>query len=598
MSIMALGLTTVLILFQNCSNIHLESALSEEEYIPPAFNLKATVCPDARGVAGPSSKFIFVIDMSASNVGSWDRDPAVNGQVPLSYWDKTKATDAKGDRFAAVANFLDTCGSNSQSQFAIIGFSKTAGIITGAGSSAALSCSNVAFTNASTAKTYLNNLKAAQDTDANWYYQWDRSKGKYRTDPNSPPILGPTSYTSALDCAKNITVNDLLTFNSNSTQNYHVTFISDGAPADTNNTGCNLNSLSEADKAQCHLTKSLDSVRIMRQSALSKGRDLRVHGVFYGPNPEVPSVMNAISQEGGTLEGTYLKSFESDQNALCSLILTQSTIDYQPESFALINLTTINRNGKLYADSDMDGLTDEEEIEMQSDPQNPRSLVPGVLDGICKSLGGKDECLKKRLQTQCVPDQIVGFGLTDCDIKILGLDKIPGQLQLGIDADKDGIPDFIEIIKGTNPAVADMTLDPDSDNFSNRDEIIRGTDPKIADINNDLLLNIVTTKYSPPSENYCSYGGWSLNASRIQAKVNEELFNVPKELDFLVHNKNQQVVILLYKLTPTNSANPEVEYYFKPLKINYSIKNGKESIQSIDEVIKPNNFSFIGKVKQ
>lgn len=584
--------------FQNCSSdIRLESALTKEEYTPPAFNLKATVCPDARGVAGPSSKFVFIVDMSASNIGDWDKDPSIGGKAPLSYWDKTKATDIAGDRFKAVANFLDTCGANSESQFAIIGFSKTAGIVTGTGASAALGCGNVNFTNSATAKTHLNNLKLAQETDSVWYFQWQRALGKYLTDPNSPPILGPTSYISALDCAKNVTMNDLLTFNSNSTQNYHIAFISDGVPVDSKNTGCNLSTMSESDKLSCHLNKSLESVRIMRQSALSKGRDLRIHGVFYGPNPNIPVVMDAISKEGGTLEGTYLKSFSDDKNALCNLILTQSTIDYQPENLTLINLNTINKNGRILADSDMDGVSDEEEITLGSDPQDARSLVPGVLDGICKSLGGKDQCLSKRLKIQCLPDQVEAFGLTECDIKILDLDKIPTQLNVGLDADKDGIPDFIEIIKGTNPTIADMTSDPDGDGIVNRDEIIKGTDVNTPDIINDLYINKIFTKYSPPSENICQYGGWSINSSQLQIVKTQENYNLPVQLDYLTHGKQQYLMLVLYRLSPTNSDNPVTEYYSKVVTVDYFIKNGKEYLNSLSATLNPNDFTLLGQVK-
>lgn len=591
---------SAIFLFQNCSqNITLESAIVQAAYSPPTFNLKATVCPDARGIAGPASKFVFIIDMSASNIGDWDKSTVLNGKT-YSYWDKSKASDPGGDRFKAVANFLDTCSGGANSQFAIIGFSKTAGIITGSGAASSLNCSNVGFTDIATAKNHLANLKNVQDTEAAWFYQWDRSKNKYLTDPNFPPVMGGTSYGEALDCAKNVTVKDITSFASNSTENYHITFISDGTPQDVRNKspGCNLDSMTPNQKETCYLEKSIDSVRIMRQSALAKGRDLRIHGVFYGPNPSMPLVMDAISKEGGTIEGNYLKDFAADNNALCSLILTQSSIDYQPENLTLINLTVLNKNGVISADSDMDGLTDEEELKMGSDPQDARSMVPGVLDGICQSFGGKKECLERRLRIQCLPEKVVGFALTDCDVKILSLDQIPDQLTLGLDADKDGIPDFVEIIKGTNPTIADMTMDPDGDGLVNRDEIVKGTDVNTAEIINLLYINKIVTKYSPPSEKFCPYGGWSLIADQIQTAKTLENYNVLPQLELLSHNRRQYLMLVLYRLSPTNATSPVSEYYAKIVEVNYSVKNGKEYLENVSEILEPSSFLPIGTVKQ
>jgi hypothetical protein len=54
-------------------------------------------------------------------------------------------------------------------------------------------------------------------------------------------------------------------------------------------------------------------------------------------------------------------------------------------------------------------------------------------------------------------------------------------LHHGADTDGDGVPDWWELQKGTNPAVADDEADPDGDGVSNREEFLAHTDPLQAD---------------------------------------------------------------------------------------------------------------------
>lgn len=591
-----IAVSASLLSFQNCSKVPLISAKTIQEYEAPSLSLKASVCPEFRKSPGTSAKYIFVIDMSASNVGDWEK--VVHGNATYAYWNKTLATDINGDRFKAITNFIDTCGNTEASEFAVIGFSKTAGIITGTGSTAALNCSNVTFSTASNAKNQLASLKTAQETDAAWYYKWSKETGNYLTDPNSPPILGPTSYINALSCAKKVVIDDITNFGETSTQNYNLIFLSDGVPQDFKNTGCNVTGMSAADSLQCHMDGSLKEIRLMRQSALARARDLRAYGVFYGPNSSVPVVMDAIAKEGGTASGTHLSTFAGNENAICGLVLTQTATDYQPDSLSLINLTTVRRNGIVQADSDMDGLTDNEEIKLGSDPQNPRSMTAGILDGICMRLGGKEACDAKKASITCDANLFVGFGMTDCDVKVLGLDKLPGQITNGTDADGDGILDFVEIIKGTNPAVSDMTLDPDGDGITNKDEILRGTDPNAPDADlKSTLINNTSVHYSPASEGLCPNGGWTIEASRLQTVASTELSGLPLAIRALEHRANQHVMMAVYRLTPTNDSNPVTEYYGQIVNVNYSANGKIESLAAVKNSLKSSDFILLGSVK-
>ena len=83
------------------------------------------------------------------------------------------------------------------------------------------------------------------------------------------------------------------------------------------------------------------------------------------------------------------------------MIASRVAVDYQTDFFKAINLS-IKGVGELKVDSDLDGLTDDQELVLFSDPANPRSLVDGVLDGICVRLGGVDACQAKRARKSVV----------------------------------------------------------------------------------------------------------------------------------------------------------------------------------------------------
>lgn len=598
-----LGVIAVLLSFQNCSRVPLESALQEPDYEAPTLDLKAVVCPDARSLMPESAKFVFAIDMSISNIGDWDTDPARPGvPVPPSYFDATKATDPQGDRFKAVKYFLENCAGQTGAQFAVIGFSKSAGILQGSGPSAALSCDNAGFVGATQAVAQLNTLKTIQQSETSWFTQWSRSAGKYLSDPNFPPISSVTSYISALDCAEKIVVDDLTMSGVNATQAYHIFLISDGVPMDVRGSGCNKANMTPQQVSDCHMEGSLSSSAYMRQAAMAKAKDLRIYGVFYGENPDVPIHLEAISRDGGTAGAMKLSSFEGNQKALCDLVISKLSISYRPDVFSAISLTTLRRDGLLMVDSDMDGVPDVEERALGWDPQSPRSTgVSGVLDGVCARLGGRDACQARRNSVVCTPQSLNSFGLSDCDYRMLSLDKLPKKNQddWGVDSDRDGMPDYIEILKGTNPAVADMTSDPDSDGVVSLEEIQKGTDPFVSDAETPLsVLNDVSITSLPPKEGgVCDYESWAIQVSRLQAMSTLELGQSPGVSTQWAHAQNQHVVLIYYRLTPQNANAPVAEFYGHFVKVNYSRSEAQETLQASQDMIGSEDFVILGRVQ-
>ncbi len=133
----------------------------------------------------------------------------------------------------------------------------------------------------------------------------------------------------------------------------------------------------------------------------------------------------------------------------------------------------------LKVDSDGDGLTDEEEIALGTDPTNPDTDGDGISDGVevrLKALGF--DPLVKNVVPGC--DDLTldsdGDGLTDCEEKLLGTD--PSL----VDTDGDGIPDLVELHAGTNYLVNDASLDYDHDGTTNLQEILIHSDPWSSDL--------------------------------------------------------------------------------------------------------------------
>lgn len=156
--------------------------------------------------------------------------------------------------------------------------------------------------------------------------------------------------------------------------------------------------------------------------------------------------------------------------------------------FALSNFIASNINARadvdqMTADSDGDGLTDEEEVVLGTSPVREDSDLDGYSDLIefRFRLSGFDpldptdaNCDERgRMDTD-------GDGLRDCEEQFLGTQR------RRLDTDADGIPDLIEVIFGGDPnsatPVQDRQSDSDADGGSNADEMRWHTDPNNDDV--------------------------------------------------------------------------------------------------------------------
>ncbi|MFV1450312.1 Ig-like domain-containing protein [Maribacter sp. HS] len=119
-------------------------------------------------------------------------------------------------------------------------------------------------------------------------------------------------------------------------------------------------------------------------------------------------------------------------------------------------------------DPDNDGLTNDEENNLGTDPNNPDSDGDGINDGqeVLNSTNPLDDC-----------DSIAGtpLGTSDCDLDNLTTDE---EASLGTDpnnadTDNDGLTDGEEVDLGTNP----IDPDTDGDGINDGEEVIDATSP-------------------------------------------------------------------------------------------------------------------------
>lgn len=574
-----------LFFFHNCSRVDLKMVDTQVSSSVLSLTLESHICPAANFGPNDSTKFVFIVDLSASNFGDWVQ--LGNGY----YFDPTLGTDNTGTRFAAINNFITTCGQSAVgAQFSIIGFSAGAGSIT----NNVLSCQSTTFVNAATAIGEVNALAARQTLDYNNGYKQFETNPYQGTMPNTI-IYANTSYSSATNCLEKVISNDLTNPN-NLSDRYHILFISDGVPNDPLGKGCQdtVKYPTAELKTQCYYDTSVDPLTMVRTAAASKGKELYLQGIYYGSNTTVPFVLDELSKQGGTSGAVVLNNF-TGANALCQLIAAPSGISYRPDVYVGINLTMSYKAGVISADSDMDGLADIDELMLGYDPVSPRSRVPGVLDGICQRLGGVAQCQARVSSVACNPAGFPGLGLlSDCDIDVLRLRAGAPGGDIGVDYDRDGMPDFVEIIKGTDPRTADMASDTDGDGKTNRDELLSGTDPYFVESNIDTnTLNIFTVDPTDNSQYaQCTNGDWTLSAKQLLFGPTLSLQSANTSLN---HAQDNQKIMVFYRSAPLNSLVPQLEYHVSFVDVWQDPFSSQ--LSSSSGSLGPTDFVLLGKVQ-
>ncbi len=512
---------TVVVIFQNCSDVKV-SGLEPPSTVPPVITASVKpidkFCAPKGAVFGSPIRVVILLDMSMSNIGSVNTSyDESTGLAHYSIDLNDGPTDFNGVRFDQIKNFIENCGGNVNVKYSIIGFSNAAQFVRGQ------SCLSPFESQENALKT-VEAFKQQQIADK----ARGSGSGAY------PFFMGfETHYDHAITCLGNKIQEDLVLLTSEKPE-YHTFFLTDGLP----------------DGNTAALVGQLTNIQLATRTSAS---GLHFNSVFYtSPGAKNQSqlaaataVLDPMTQvtEGPAAQTILLNDLSTAQSKFCTKIKPGSVVNYSLKTIYAVNLTTIMNKNTISADSDMDGVSDEVEKNLSWDPINYRST--GILDGLCFA-DGKDKaaCAVKAAALTCAKTNF-SFGMSECDRAFAT--KIFGKPLGSIDADRDMVPNFLEILRGTSPLRMDMFDNPASDGVVNIEKISQGLD-----VRSSLALWPVESKkmmqLSYDSDvGTCDTGTKQLNYTIDNVPLIETLAYVDPSDDAsikLSHLKDENVVIV------------------------------------------------------
>ncbi len=232
--------------------------------------------------------------------------------------------------------------------------------------------------------------------------------------------------------------------------------------------------------AQCSACELEKVTEALKETGRQYGAgEVTVQPIYVRSTPDVVTRFQAatIARAGGT------ELVETVQGSLNSA-LTSLNYGSLQRALTLKRLIAVNRNAlaknqKLLVDSDGDGLSDAQEIEIGTDPTLTDSDGDGLSDGVEWKMGLKPQPGQSNIDIvkgcNFSRDED-GDRLNDCEERVLGTDACTS------DSDGDGLPDLVEYLGGSNALIAEDLTDDDGDGSSNSSEITIHSDPLAADL--------------------------------------------------------------------------------------------------------------------
>lgn len=272
---------------------------------------------------------------------------------------------------------------------------------------------------------------------------------------------------------------------------------------------------------------------------------------------------------------------------------------YTKSSFLAIPLTSRPLQNRWGADSDIDGIADEAEPALGFDPNNRRT--GGVIDGVCRLLGGPSDC-RAFVAARACSMLVNNFGLTGCDLAALGFPATE-NVDAGIDSDGDGIPDAVEVLRGTEPGSIDAVLDSDGDGVSNVGEIRRGSLVDTPDAGRDPKQFLSITEYRSTDQSGCPEGQevWGFSVENIplpdvnafdDAGVTHPGTQAGQRRELsLSHGKNEHLIFLGFHASPVGRVGASGQQLGTVVRIR------KDGYTGQPIIVNPSDFVLLGETQ-
>ncbi len=302
----------------------------------------------------------------------------------------------------------------------------------------------------------------------------------------------------ALSIASSLVTGDLFSTarGPRSRTKYVLVFVQNG-PADDN-------VLEGATTDDCDVACVLQNrvAELRAQVIAGGGADLQVHTIDVATLDEDAAVRVATENElqrmsfagageyspvcARDAQGGFVTAGCGPQNlSLVAVDINSARNVFLKKSFVVSNQNALTRpDGTTVPDSDADGLADDEEPAFGTNPGKRDSDGDGIGDKVELLLQttGVDPlvaddpvtCAFLPVEVRFTQDSD-GDGLLDCEEALLRLDPTL------FDSDRDGLPDPMEVLAGTNFLEDDGLTDSDFDGSPNIDELRAHTDPRAAD---------------------------------------------------------------------------------------------------------------------
>jgi hypothetical protein len=298
---------------------------------------------------------------------------------------------------------------------------------------------------------------------------------------------GPVSHRAALKLAESLISGDMQTSCKGQVARtrYVVVLVMVSADDSCNNPvfnagidqTCNSYLPDSAQCTACELARVTQELKALARQY--NAGQVSVQPLYIRPSVEVVAEYQArkIAEAGGTqlLETSPGASPSTVEAMLKAVSYASLDVGLKLKRFVMMNRNVAVRAGAQVVDSDGDGLSDDEEAVLHTDPTLRDTDGDGLGDGIEVKMG-LDPLTQNILSGCNAALDTDGDRVYDCEERVLGTDACIA------DTDGDGLSDLVEFLSGTDPLIPEDLADSDRDGLSNIAEVEAHTDPQSADI--------------------------------------------------------------------------------------------------------------------